>query len=112
LDQADLFSPVDGTILDDSSLSPGVYLTPSSSPIVILDAQGYFFEITIEEADLIYFLNPKTIMIEVQGLQKTLEGQTSPAILPIGETGKFAIRVALGSAPGLFYGLKAEARFL
>ncbi len=47
LDQSDLFSPVDGIILDDNSIVPGIYVTPAGSALKIMDTASFYFEIEV-----------------------------------------------------------------
>ena len=52
LDQADLFSPVEGTVIDESNITPGLYVTPSSNPFKILETASFWFEIKIEPEEI------------------------------------------------------------
>lgn len=107
LDQTDLFSPVEGIIIDDSNLTPGIYLTPSSNPIKILETASLFFEFEIKQEDLQKFLNPQTVKIVFAGLEKTYTGTTKP--LTPTENGKFKVEVKLDDLQGLFLGLEGKA---
>ena len=107
LDQINLFSPIDGIIIDDSDLVPGVYITPASSPIKILDNSSYSFEIEIEQNDLPMFLNPRPMTIKIPGLEKTYTGN-SKLIIP-SLNSKLLVEIELQDNTGLILGLEGEA---
>ena len=107
LDQADLFCPVNGLVIDDSNLVPGIYITPSSNPIKVLDTSSYYFEFEIEQKRVGNFLIPKTAAIEFAGVEKTFSGITKP-IIP-SEGGKFMVEVKLDNFEGLFLGMVGKA---
>jgi len=109
LDQADLFSPIEGVIIDDSSLVAGIYITPSSNPIKVLDVSSYFFEFQIEQKDLPNFSSPKPAKIDFVGIKKTFSGISNP-IIPQ-ENGKFKVEVKLETSEGLILGIIGKAKF-
>lgn len=112
LDQADLFAPVEGIIVDDSDLVSGIYLTPASSPVKILDQNSFYFEIEIEQANLLQFLNPKTVAVKIPGLEKIIAGQIKPVNpVNLGKDGMFPVEIELGEKSGLLVGLEGEASF-
>ena len=107
LDQADIFSPVEGVVIEDSDLVPGLYITPSSNPIKIIDNKSFYFEISIEQDEINKFLTPSPVQIRINGINKTVTGNTKPIISSI--DGKFSIEVDLPDSSGLFFGLEGEA---
>lgn len=108
MDQADLFSPINGVIIDDSCLVPGIYTTPSSNPLKILDTSSYYFEFEIEQKEIGDFLVSKPVEIEFAGVEKTFPGATKP-IIP-SECGKIIIEVKLDSFEGLFLGMAGKIK--
>lgn len=110
LDQTDLFSPVEGIIVDDSNLVAGIYLTPSSNPIKIIETASYFFEFEIDQKDLPLFKEPKELKIEIEGLEKQYSGNSLP-IVPR-ENGKLIIEVKLNDTSGLILGLETKGEIV
>lgn len=109
LDQADLFSPLEGIIIDDSDLVTGIYLTPSSNPIKVLETSSYYFEFGIEQESLAHFLNEVPMTVKIIGIEKTYLGK-SKAIIPSPD-GKLKVEVKLDDVSGLIFGLEGEAGF-
>jgi len=107
LDQVNLFSPIEGIVIDDSDLVPGIYITPASSPIKILDTSSYSFEIEIEQNDLQMFLNPRPMTIKIPGLEKTYTGNSKPIIPSLNS--KLLVEIELQDKTGLILGLEGEA---
>lgn len=107
LDQADLFSPVNGIVIDDSCLVPGIYITPSSNPLKVLDTSSYYFEFEIEQKEIGDFLVSKPVEIEFTGVEKIFLGTTKP-IIP-SENGKIMVEVKLDSVEGLILGIAGKA---
>lgn len=108
LDMADIFSPIEGLILEDSAIVPGIYLTPSSHPIRII-ANDYFFEMKVGQEDITLFFEPKKLVLQIPGLEKTIAGTSTLPILPFAE-GTFLIKVDLLDTTELIYGLKGEVK--
>lgn len=107
LDQADLFSPVDGIVLDDSGIVPGLYVTPAGSSVEIIDTSSYYFEFEIEQKDVPDFIAPKKCKIEIIGVKDKFEGET----LPILSDGKsFIVMVKPSKPDGLLLGMKGECK--
>lgn len=109
LDKSDLFAPVDGTVIDNSGLVPGVYLTPASSPFKILETGSFYFEMEIAQADIPLFANPRPVTVKINGLEKVIAGQTKPLLSQ--ENGKLVVEVELQDKNGLMVGLEGEVSF-
>lgn len=108
LDQCNLFSPVDGTILDDSGIIPGLYITPASGSVRIVDASSYYFEIEISQKDISFFTGPKKCEVEISGLKDKITAESKP----VNSDGKkFLIQIPLTEVPGLLLGLNGKANF-
>lgn len=108
LDQADLFSPVEGIVIDDSQLVAGIYITPSSNPVKILEPASYFFAIEIKQEDLPLFIDSRPSEVRFPETSRVIIGTTRP-IVP-SEKG-FWVEIELQEKTGLILGLKGEAVF-
>lgn len=108
LDQSVLFSPVDGVILDDSSLAAGVYVTPAGSEIKIIDNSSYYFEIEIPQKEIGEFRSPKKCNIEIEGIKEKIEGEASPVI---SDGKKFLLRIPIKYSEEILLGLNGKANF-
>ncbi len=104
IDQCDLFSPVDGVVMDDSSVVAGLNITPASSSFKIIDSSSYYVEVEIEEGDIKNFAEPKEVTVKVS--DKELTGKTSPVF---SDSKKFYVRVPV-SDNSMLYGLFAEVK--
>lgn len=107
LDQTDLFSPAEGMIIDDSDLISGIYITPSSNPIKILENSSFYFEIEFDQKDLGNFLSSRLMEIRIPGLNKTYSGNTK-SVLSYPD-GKLRVEIPLPDSSGLILGLEGEA---
>jgi len=107
LDQADLFSPVEGIIIDDSSLVAGIYITPASSPIKVLEVSSYYFEIAIDQTSLEKFLTPRAMKIKVAGLDKVFSGNSKQIVSS--PDLKLRVEIEVKEVEGLIMGLEGEA---
>lgn len=107
LDQSDLFSPVNGIILDDSGITVGQYITPASSAVSIIDSDSYYFEFEIEQKDLPDFAESKKCKIAVAGIRDEIEGDTQPVI---SDGKKFTVKIKLSKTNELLLGMKGEVK--
>lgn len=106
LDQCDLFSPVDGVVVDDSNVVPGLNITPAGSSFKIIDVSSYFVEVEIKEKDFEKFKKPRDVVIKVQGIGKPIKSQTSQVL---SDAKSFYVRVPV-SGEGLLVGLSTELK--
>lgn len=106
LDQCDLFSPVNGTILDDSSIIPGIYVTPAGSEIKIIDSSSFYFEAEIDEKDIKELKNVKEAVVQIPTLEISVESKNASVIA---DGKKFYFRIPV-EGEGMFIGLSAEAK--
>ncbi len=67
VDQCDLFSPVDGVVMDDSSIVAGLNITPASSSFKIIDSGSFYVEVEIGGKDFKFFAGPKDIKVKGRG---------------------------------------------
>lgn len=100
-DQCDLFSPVDGVVIDDSSVVPGLNITPASSSFKIIDSSSYYVEVEIGEKDIKNFQEPKNAEIRFEskvlsGVEgsKVLTGKTSQIL---SDSKKFFVKIPVAS---------------
>lgn len=108
LDQADLFSPVDGIILDDSGITPGLYVTPAGGSIRIVDSSSYFFEIELEQKDISDFSESKKCNLEITSIKEKITAESKP----IFSDGKgFLVQIPI-SDPSILLGMKGEVKFI
>lgn len=107
LDQSDLFSPVDGIVLDDSGIVPGLYVTPAGSSVEIIDTSSYYFEFEIEQKDLSDFAESKKCKLEIEGIKGLLEGESHPVS---SDGKKFFVVVKPSKLDGLLLGMKGECK--
>lgn len=112
LDMADLFSPIEGVIVDDSNLVPGIYLTPAMASFKILDKNSFYFEIEINQPDIPLFLSPRPATVKIPGIEKVIAGQTKPILLSSLEVrSPFLVEIELQDRTGLIVGLEGEVTF-
>ena len=107
LDQADLFSPVDGIIIDDNGIVPGLYVTPASSSIKIVDTSSYYFEFEVEQKEVSDFIKSKKCKVEIVGVKEKTEAYTLPVF---SDRKKFLVKVELLKTDGLLLGMKGECK--
>ena len=106
LDQADLFSPVDGLIMDDSNIVPGLYITPAGAAVKIIDISSYCFEIEIKQKEIPVFEKSQKTKIKLEGIKKEIAGNSSPVY----SDGKaFFIKIPITDSQGILPGLTGSA---
>lgn len=108
LDQSDLFSPVNGSVIDDGGIVVGVYITPSNTPIKILDSSSLYFEFEIEQKDVTEFNKIRKCKIDIVGIDEKINGETS---LPFSDGKNISIKVKLAESPKLLLGMKGKIVF-
>jgi len=108
LDQADLFSPVEGIVINDSNIVLGLYVTPSSTPFKILETASYCFEIKIEQEEILAFVDPRHGEVNLPAINKIIAADSRPLV---SDEGGFLVKINLPDKQGLFLGLKGEAVF-
>lgn len=106
VDQADLLSPVDGTIQNLEGLSVGQYIAPSSSAVKIISTHTLQFIFEVNQGDLRGFLSPVKIKIRLHGIDKEYYGMTRKPVS--GVNGTFPIAVDLEEISDLIPGLQGE----
>jgi len=107
LDQTDLFSPVEGVILDDGGIAPGMNITPASYAFKILETGSFWFEVEIEQEDIPFFAQPHQGEAEIFGVGK--QPVTSGPVFADGR--RFFLRLELPNKEGILLGMKGEGKF-
>ncbi len=80
MDAADLKSPVAGIVCDISNLRPGLFVTPGSYSVSILDTSSLVFSAEITWLDLTRFSEGSVHKIKFESLKEEIEGTTLPLI--------------------------------
>lgn len=106
LDAADLFSPVDGIILDDSGIVPGLYVTPSGGAVKIIDTSSLYFEIEIEQKDIQFFSKPRDAKIKIDNINIEIKSTVPGAVE--GDGKNFLVKIPI-SDPSTLLGMKGKA---
>jgi len=108
LDQSDLFSPVEGIIIDDSNITPGLYVTPSLSSYKILETASFYFEVKIKPEEILTFINSRKGKLNLPVIKKSVLVDSQPFF----SSGKdFFVRLDLSDKKDLFLGLKGKVIF-
>ena len=107
LDQADLASPVNGVIADMSGLAPGLFVTPSGSPISIANKESIRFVFDVHQEQIMQFLSSVHVRVRIHAINKEVDGNT--AVPAVGKDGIFPIVCYLDDTNGLVPGMKGEA---
>jgi len=110
LDATDLFSPVEGVIVDDSSLVAGLNITPASNPIIIIDTSSYYFVFKIEQKDITNFQTSRKAEVIFEGTKEKYSGNTVP--LFSSKDGKLKVEVKLDGPLGLMLGLCGTVKII
>lgn len=108
LDQADLFSPVDGVVVDDSGIVPGLYVTPAGGSVKILDINSYWFEISVSQDNTHDFISPRKCKISIDGA-KTIQGVECSPVFSDGKN--FLVQTRIGFFEGILPGMEGLATF-
>lgn len=108
LDQVDLFSPVEGIILDDSGIVASINVTPAGAAIKIVDTSSYYFEFEIEQKDIPFFSEVKEGKVEFPGIGMETMGKTG-GIIADGKN--FYVRVLISDSRGILLGLNGKINF-
>lgn len=103
LDESVLLSPVDGLVLEDNGLVPGINITPAGSAIKIIDSSSYYFEIELDEKDIPFFRNEHEGKIKLESVDKDFPVKGGK-IISDGED--FTVRFAISFTEQIILGLK------
>lgn len=107
LDQASLFSPIEGVIVEADGLIPGLNVTPSNAVIKILDTNSLYFTFEITQKELERFTSSLEIKVKLTYIDLDIKAKSNPVIF--GENGKFEVTIPLPSNELIIPGLHGEA---
>jgi len=107
LEQTELFSPVEGVVLDDGGIAPGMNITPASYAFKILETGSFWFEVEIGQEDIPFFSQPQNGEVEIFGVGK--QPVTSGPVFADGK--RFFLRVELPNKEGILLGMGGEVGF-
>jgi multidrug efflux pump subunit AcrA (membrane-fusion protein) len=109
MNQADIFSPVNGIVIDLSGLVAGINITPASNPVTILDLDSLVFALEVPQEELFQFATERNMKMTFPGIQNTYIG--TQRLPTSGKNGKFILPVTLQDSTGLYPGMKGQATF-
>lgn len=104
MDQVNLFSPVNGMLLEMQELRTMMHITPSSNPVKILDTDSlrFSFEIDIEDIDV--FKEQQEVHIRLKGIKDEYEAKT---IVPVYlKNSSYLLSAYFVKVDGLYPGMK------
>ncbi len=104
-----MICPVNGIVLDTSSLVDGIYITPSSNPIIVAESDSIAFEINLPETDLAQAIINKELEINLASGQSLKSKITW--IAPEAKDGKFAVHLKPDNVSGLRLGQTGQVNF-
>jgi len=109
MDESVMVSPVTGTIIDMHGLVSGLYVTPASGPVTIMNQESLACVIEVPQTEIFQFMDERQMRVYIEGLEEVVIGvQRLPTH---GKKGQFSIPIALSYIPSLFPGMKAKATF-
>lgn len=108
LDQADLFSPVEGVIVAADNLAAGIYVSPANSAVKILDTNSLVFTFLISQEQVEFFTKSREVKIGFKGKKDKLSTKTNPFFF--GANGKFEVICPLLKDETLLAGMTGEAK--
>ena len=108
LDQANLFSPVNGVILEADNLVPGVYVTPASASVRILNRDILSFVFFVSEKQLEDFRASADLTITFSKQKEKVTAKSRPLLF--GENGKFLVCAPLPGEANVLAGMTGEAK--
>lgn len=109
LDQTQLTSPVEGIVISDGGLRPGLYITPGSYGFEILDLATLHFSAVAAWDQIGHYPEGTQVKIKIQGKDEELVGQVMP-LLPQPKKGNALIRVKVDRVEGLWPGMEGSLR--
>ncbi len=109
MDQADMVSPVNGILIDTQGLVAGLYITPASNPVTILDLDSLLCNVEVPQEELFQFISERMMKMSFGGVDDTFTG--TQKLPTFGKNGKFILPIKLTSTDHLYPGMKGQATF-
>jgi len=107
MDQTSLASPVEGIVVSDDGLRPGLYITPGSYGFAILDFATLHFEFEVPWSEIGNFAEGAQVKILLSGKDGEFPGQVLPP-LPNLKNNTCLVRIRLEKTEGLWPGMQGE----
>lgn len=110
LDATNLYSPINGIVVEMDTLSSGVNISPSNFVITLINPDSYYFEAEIKEEDIESVTIGSSADIQLKALKdKPLKGTVeSIGIMPI-KQGVYPVYITLQEKQNLRLGLSGTA---
>lgn len=106
LDQADLFSPVNGVVVDDNGNRVGMNVTPASNSYKILDTDSLRFRIEINSDQTSHFAQNTEVIVEIGSLKSSGHSKT-----PVFDGKKWLVDTYFDKSVDFFTGMSGILRF-
>ncbi|OGY17183.1 MAG: hypothetical protein A2785_04165 [Candidatus Chisholmbacteria bacterium RIFCSPHIGHO2_01_FULL_49_18] len=106
MDQARLYSPVDGVILTDGGMRAGLFVTPGSYGFEILDRETIHLALEIEWEKTGKFTEGAEVALDIAG-KEPMKGTILP-LMPHAKKDVCLVRVKPQAPDGLWPGMKGE----
>ena len=104
-----MISPVHGIVIDTQGIAAGLFVTPASNPIVVLDLESFVMKIEVPQEELFQFKEERMMKMIFPGIERAFSGTQK---LPTnGKNGKFLIPIPLPQTTDLYPGMKGVATF-
>jgi multidrug resistance efflux pump len=88
LDGADLFAPVNGVVIDNGGIHPGMFITPGSYAYQILDTGSYVIQVEAQPQEIISL--PVSSQVKISAAGKEISGTVS-SFIPVTKKGNLLI---------------------
>jgi membrane fusion protein (multidrug efflux system) len=112
LDQADLISVVEGTVISNGGLRTGMYITPGANPVDILDSSSLVFMVPVEWEDLGKFVVGSQFKVQLVGIPDEIPAAVMSFIPPADPKKSPQINFKLDTTIPVFPGLPGKILFL
>jgi len=106
MDQATLYSPVDGWLNDLGGLIPGINITPANNTVHVMNSDMIKTVFIIPQSDLLLFKDTREVSLEFAGIPDKLIGTAK--LVPFGKDGTFKVYAVLIATTGLLPSMKGE----
>lgn len=107
MDEVRLSSPVDGMVVSDGGLRPGISITPGSYGFEILDLATLHLALEVGWDEIGKYPEGTQVNVNIEGKAEPLTGQVLP-LLPHPTKSAAIIRVKLIQSEGLWPGMQGE----